>query len=106
MRETPFKILSQGDVQLAHSTGYLVVGGPDAVCFFIDPVGRAYISASTCSDADCPVVYLSRDGAERDTEIEFTEFPGWRFHAGGEGKSIAIALVRRAAENTTAAPSA
>ena len=103
MRETPFKVLAQGDVQLVHSTGYLVVGGPDAVCFYIDPRERAYVSASRESDAGCPVVLLSRDDAERDTEIEFTEFPGWRFHSGGAGKSIAIALVRRAAENTTAA---
>ena len=98
MRETTFKILQQGDVQMAHCNGYMVAGNGDAVCFYIDPRGRAYISASTESDGGCPVVYVSRDDCELDTEIEFTEFPGWRFHAGGSGKSIAIALVRRGAD--------
>ena len=70
MRETTFKILAQGDVQMAHCQGYMVAGGADAVCFYIDPIGRAYISASTESDSGCPVVYVSRDDCERDTEIE------------------------------------
>ena len=100
MRETTFKILAQGDVQMAHCDGYMLAGGADAVCFYIDPRGRAYISASTESDSGCPVVYLSRDDCEIDTEIEFTDFPGWRFHAGGAGKTIAIALVRKAADET------
>lgn len=60
---------------------------------------EAYISASTESDSGCPVVYVSEEGCEQDTEIEFSEFPGWRFHAGGEGKTIAIALVRRGADD-------
>lgn len=99
MRETKFTVLNQGDVVMAHEAGYMVTGGNDAVCFYIDPSGgRAYVGASTTSDADCPVVFIDRDGAERSTEIEFPEFPGWRFHAGGCGKSIAIALVRRDAE--------
>jgi hypothetical protein len=101
MRETTFQILAQGDVEMAHCQGYMVSGGDDAVCFYIDTVGRAYVSASTESDSGCPVVYISRDDCERETEIEFSEFPGWRFHAGGGGgKSIAIALVRRAADGT------
>jgi len=99
MRETTFKILTQGDVQMAHCQGYMVAGGEDAVCFYIDPRDRAYISASTESDSGCPVVYVSRDDCERDTEIEFSEFKGWRFHAGGDGKAIAVALVRRAADD-------
>lgn len=99
VRETTFKILAQGDVQMAHCTGYMVAGGPDAVCFYIDPRDRAYISASTTSDSGCPVVYVSRDDCERGTEIEFSEFPGWRFHAGGAGKTIAVALVRRGADD-------
>lgn len=98
MRETTFKILTQGDVQMAHCRGYMVAGGADAVCFYIDPYDRAYISASTESDGGCPVVYLSWDDCECDTKIEFSEFKGWRFHAGGAGKSIAVALVRRAAD--------
>ena len=97
MRETTFTILEQGDVKMAHCQGYMLAGDGDAVCFFIDPCCRAYISASTESDSGCPVVYVSRDGGERDTEIEFSEFPGWRFHAGGEGKTISVALVRLAA---------
>lgn len=99
VRGTTFKILAQGDVQMAHCTGYMVAGGPDAVCFYIDPRDRAYISASTTSDSGCPVVYVSRDDCERGTEIEFSEFPGWRFHAGGAGKTIAVALERRGADD-------
>jgi hypothetical protein len=100
MRETTFRILKQGDVHMAHCQGYMVAGGADAVCFYIDPRERAYISASTESDSGCPVVYVSRDDCEQDTEIEFSEFAGWRFHAGGAGKTIAVALVRRAADDT------
>jgi len=99
MRETTFAIRAQGDVQMAHCKGYMVTGDGDAVCFYVDTVGRAYISAYTESKNGCPVAYVSRDGCERDTEIEFTEFRGWRFHAGGGGKTIAVALVRRAAED-------
>jgi hypothetical protein len=99
MRETKFVVVSQGDVKMAHDVGYMVAGGDDAVCFFIDPVERAYVEASSDSVSGCPVVYLGNDGGETYTEIEFTEFPGWRFHAGGAGKSIAIALVRRGAED-------
>lgn len=96
-RETTVRILRQGDVKMAHCLGYMLSGNENAVCFFIDPSNRAYISASTESDSGCPVVYVSEEGCEQDTEIEFSEFPGWRFHAGGEGKTIAIALVRRGA---------
>jgi hypothetical protein len=99
MRETKFKVLTQGDVKMSHDVGYLVVGGDDAVCFYIDPCGRAEIDASTESDDGCPVIYVSSAGSETCTEIEFTEFKGWRFHSGGQGKSIAIALVRRGAED-------
>lgn len=99
MRETKFSVLTQGDVKMAHNTGYMVVGGPDAVCFYIDPRDRAYISASTESGNGCPVIYVARDGCELDTEIEFSEFPGWRFHAGGGGKTISVALVRRGADD-------
>jgi hypothetical protein len=99
MRETTFEILTQGDVHMAHCQGYMVAGNDDAVCFYIDARERAYISASTESDRGCPVIYLSRDGCERDTEIEFSQFEGWRFHAGGEGKTIAVALVRCMADD-------
>ena len=99
MRETTFNILVQGDVKMAHCVGYMLAGGGDAVCFYIDPSERAYISASTESRSGCPVIYVSQDGCERDTEIEFNEFPGWRFHAGGAGKTIAVALVRKAADD-------
>lgn len=87
---------------MTHCNGYMMAGGDDAICFYIDPIGRAYISASTESASGCPVIYLSLDGCDRDTEIEFTEFPGWRFHSGGDGKSIAVALVRRAADGADA----
>ena len=94
MRETTFKVLTQGDVEMAHDVGYMVVGGHDAVCFFIDPKCRAFVEASSTSQAGCPVVYIANEGASMSTEIEFSEFPGWRFHAGGAGKSISISLVR------------
>jgi hypothetical protein len=94
-RETKFTILTQGDVEMAHDHGYMVVGDGDAVCFYIYPCGRAEVEAYTESDAGCPVVYLGCENSEQSTEIEFTEFKGWRFHAGGSGKSIAIALVRK-----------
>lgn len=100
MRETTFKILVQGDIGMAHCQGYMVVGNDDAVCFFIDPCKDSFISASTESDSGCPVVYISRDGCENDTVIEFIEFPGWRFHASRGGKVIAVALVRRASDYT------
>jgi hypothetical protein len=94
---------------MAHCQGYMVVGNEDAVCFYIDARERACISASSQSDNGCPVVYVSRDDCERDTEIEFSEFKGWRFHAGSEGKTIAVALVRRADDDaqhpSSAAPS-
>lgn len=98
MRDTTFKIKTQGDVRVAHCQAYNSVGGPDAVCFYIDLCERAYISASTESNDRCPVISVSRDNCEQDTEIEFIEFPGWRFHAGGSGKAIAVALVRRATD--------
>lgn len=96
-RETKVTVLTQGDVEMAHLVGYMVTGGDDAVCCYIDPIGRAFVEASTESASGCPVVIIARDGADKSTEIEFTEFKGWRFHAGGAGKSIAIALVRKAA---------
>lgn len=98
-QETTFVIVRQGDVKMAHCAGYMVAGGEDAVCFFIDPVGRAFIDSSTESEAGCPVVSVSSEDSEVPTEIEFTEFKGWRFHAGGAGKSMAIALVRRGADD-------
>lgn len=96
--ETTFKVLRQGDVEMAHCVGYLLAGGEDAVCFFIDPKERAFVDSSTESVDGCPVVSLSNDAAGVSTDIEFHEFKGWRFHAGGGGKSIAIALVRRGAD--------
>lgn len=86
---------------MAHLRGYRLIGDGDVVCFFVDPVERAHITASTTSVSDCPVVWLGRDHPSPDsryTQLEFPAFPGWRFFAGGDGKSIAITLVRRAAE--------
>jgi hypothetical protein len=95
-RHTKFTIVKQGDVIMADSHGYLLVGDGDAVCFFIDPEDKAYIESAGESANGCPVIHLYDDeDCENLTEIEFSEFPGWRFHAGGGGKSIAIALVRR-----------
>ena len=98
MRTTPFKILIQGDVAMSGTTGYGIVGNGDAVCFFIDPMDRGYVGAYTESDDGCPVIYVDWGDSEVSTEIEFTEFKGWRVHATGSGKTIAVALVRREAE--------
>lgn len=98
MQETEFKIIKQGDVAMSHNYGYMLQGGFEqgVVCFYIDPIDRAYVSASMQSENDCPVVFISNDDDQGiDTQIEFVDFPGFRFHAGGAGKSIAIALVNR-----------
>lgn len=98
-RKTEFKIIHQGAVKMAHNYGYMLAGDGDAVCFFIDPVDRAYVDCSSESDNGCPVVYLTGDDDDELTSIEFSEYHGWRFHAAGCGKTIAIALVRRAADD-------
>lgn len=95
MRRTTINIVRDCGVKMYSDTGYHVAGNGDAVCFVIDPVERAYV-ASSATDEDCPCVLLfdeKDDGLF--TEISFPEFKGWRFHAGGGGKSINIALVRR-----------
>lgn len=98
-KETAIQIVTQGAVQLSHLNGYLMAGGPDSdcACFFIDPVDRAWVEASTSEDG-LPVVYLGRDDMGPDdlsTAITFPEFKGFKFHCGGSGKTIAIALVRQ-----------
>ena len=86
MKETRLTIVEQGDVRLAHLTGYMLVGDGDAVCFYIDPQERAYISASSTSPSDCPIVFLDWGDDSQSTVVEFSEFPGWRFHAGSGEK--------------------
>jgi hypothetical protein len=96
MRETTFKITQQGNVKMAHCAGYALVGNDEAVCFFIDPSDYAHVAARTHSETGCPVLMLAdTEGCTDYTEVEFTEFPGWRVHAVGGGKSIAVALVKR-----------
>lgn len=96
MRETTFIITHQGDVKMAHCAGYCLVGNDEAVCFYIDPSDSAYVAAWSHSSSDCPVLMLEIGGpCTNYTEIEFTEFSGWRVHAVGAGKSIAVALVKR-----------
>lgn len=94
-----FKILSQGDVEMLHTYGYMAVGNEDCVCFFIDPVDRAYIEASSSDENDCPTIHLSTEDADGYTVLVFPDHKGWRFHAGGSGKTISVALVRRGAES-------
>ena len=98
--KTKFKIIQQGAVKMTQSQGYMVVGNYDCLCFYIFSWDRAYVAASTYSYNDCPVLYLMDDGDDKGdyTVIEFTELKGWRFHAGGAGKSIAISLVDRGAD--------
>ena len=92
-----FKILFQGDVKMSHDFGYMAVGNEDCVCFYIDPEGRAEIEASSSDVNDCPTIYLAREDSTLYTELVFPDHKGWQFHSGGSGKSIAVALVRRAA---------
>lgn len=96
MKDTKITIIQEGDVKMAHNVGYMLVGGENAVCFYIDPVHKGYINASSQSENGCPIVYISpyNDDYEKDTVIEFSDFKGWEFFAGGGGKSIAIALVK------------
>ena len=96
MKETTFKIKKQGAVEFVHCQGYGVVGNSEAVCFYIDTVERAYVNSSMNSEAGCPILFLSSSNPafEDDTEIEFVDFPGWGFHGGGGGKSVAISLIR------------
>ena len=94
-RTTPLSVLSQGDVEVLHGEGYLVLGNDEAVCFYVDVAERAYVDASSESDDGCPVVILTREGYENSTWVAFPEFKGWRVHAGGGGKGIAIALTKR-----------
>lgn len=96
IRTTPVRVVHQGDVALAHEYGYDVRGDGDAVCFFIDiSGGRAAVEATTQNWPDrIPCVWLGVDESGRVTEVEFPEYPGWRVHCGGAGKTIAIALVR------------
>ena len=88
------KILTQGDVKIVGDKGYMKIGCDRAVCFFIDVYDRAYVNASSVSENGCPVIYVGGDDCAVDTEIEFVDYPGWRFHAGGGGKTIAIALAK------------
>jgi hypothetical protein len=96
MRETTFSVTHQGNAKMAHCHGYDLVGNDEAVCFFIDPSDCAHVAVKTYSEADCPVIMLmDKEGDIDFTVIEFTEFPGWRVHATGGGKSIAVALAKR-----------
>lgn len=90
MRETKLTVLYQGLVKLCHDTGYNLVGNDEVVSFYFDVDRRAEVDSWTYSSSNCPVVHL--DG----TIIEFTDFPGWRFHSSNGGDSIAIALVKDA----------
>ena len=94
-----FKITRQGDVKMSHCIGYLVHGGDDTLCFYIDPVERAYVSWSTSSYPSGEVTIgigstSTSDSELIDTEIEFPTLVGWQFHAGGAGKSIALSFVK------------
>lgn len=60
MKDFEFKIQHQGAIKMANNIAYMVKGGPEAVCFYIDPDGRSDVVASTNdSDSGCPVVFLS-----------------------------------------------
>lgn len=98
LRETPITLTQQGAVALAHLQGYNLLGNEDAVCFYLDPVDRADVIATLTSDEDCPALWLVQADDDNPTEVVFPEFPGWRVRATCGGKSIAVALVRRAAE--------
>ena len=88
MRETPIKIMHQGDPVLAHDTGYGVVGNDGVVCFYIDMhTKRCDVTAS--SNGDCgPEIFITMTEASPDykedndwTIIAFPEFKGFQLHA-------------------------
>ena len=96
-KETKLTLITQGNVRLLHKYGYMVKGNDDAVCFYIDATTQATVhrESNIMSANNCPVVYLMTNlpNDMTVTEVEFSDYPGWRFHCGGSGKSIAIALV-------------
>lgn len=96
-QESAVRVTQQGDVHLLHNIAYGVIS-EDCACLFLDVHDRAEVEASWQSDSGCPVVYLARADSEAFTEVEFSGFAGWRLHSAGTGKSIAVALVRIAAE--------
>lgn len=94
---TPIKIITQGDVKLSHDYGYGVERGENIVCFFIDPVGKAYVEGTSYSDDGNPLLYLSfgdYNGDELYTVVEFPEFKGYSVHATRGGKTISVALYK------------
>lgn len=97
-RTTPIRINHQGDVKPWHDYGYSVVGGPDAVCFYIDVDGYVYVSGWTTDHDNCPMIYVGDNSGSVDTLVSFPEFEGWRVHATNDGKTLAVALVREGAE--------
>ena len=94
-KETKLTILTQGNVRLLHNYGYMVNGNDEAVCFYIDATTQANIECSNISYNNCPTIILTTNfpNDHTETEVEFSDYPGWLFHCGGAGKSIAIALV-------------
>ena len=94
MRTTPIEIVVHGSV-IAEDHGYLVIGGEDAVCFFVDTDGADWIG---CTDRNgVPALDLSKDDDYRPTTIEFAEFKNSRIHSVTAGKTVSVALVREAA---------
>jgi hypothetical protein len=92
MKKTKINVTYQGDVLLAHNYGYMVLGNHEAVCFFIDPEGRAEVIGWMNSEGNCPVIFLEREGGENATMVEFSDYPGWNVHACNSGKTISVAL--------------
>ena len=100
MRTTPLTIEEKGSVEITTQEGYLVMGNEEAVCFFIDVSPRAFVDCVSSTDDDCPCIYITQGDPEKNpwTAVSFSEFKGWRVHACGAGKSIAVSLVNRELE--------
>jgi len=96
IKETKLNVLTQGNIKLLHDHGHRVKNNDHVVCFYIDTVARCYVDSSGVSESDCPVVHLST-GVDIDktiTDVEFSDFPGWRVLCAGNGESVAVALVK------------
>lgn len=95
-KETPLKILNQGQVKVVGTNGYLLARGENCACFYVDVMDRAYVDFSSYNhETGCPTVtlYETESMEEFPTTVEFLEFPGWKVHSTNSGKTIAIALI-------------
>ncbi len=95
------RINQKGNKPEIISNAYRIKGSKSCkvISFYIDCDRRTYVSASSKSDTDCPLIYLYSNSKDEsyddiDTEIELIDFPGWSFHSSGDGTSLAICITK------------